>query len=106
MIWWVLAGTYDFDGATLLQAIKATFARRRTPLPTEPPVALTDRFSADDTKQKQWLAFVRRSRLQAGEASLTEVLSLLRDFLLPPVAAINAGQSFGQTWKADGPWQS
>lgn len=103
---WVLARTYDFDGAMLLQAIKATFARRRTPLPAAAPIALTDAFSADATKQKQWLAFVRRSRLQAGEASLIEVVSLLREFLLPPVAARNDEQSFGKMWQAGGPWRS
>jgi predicted nucleotidyltransferase component of viral defense system len=102
---WVLAGTCDFDGGTLTEAIKATFARRRTSLPTEPPVALTAAFSEDVTKQNQWRAFVRRSKLQAGEATLPEVIARLRDFLLLPIEALAAGRNFRLTWKAGGPWK-
>lgn len=101
---WVLAGNYDFEGETLTEAIRATFNRRRTPLPTEAPVALTAEFVGAPVKQEQWRAFVRRGKLRAGEVRLEEVVALLREFLLPPVAALQASSSFKRRWKAGGPW--
>jgi hypothetical protein len=37
----ILAHHTDFDGETLCQAIKATFSRRKSNLPAEPPLGLT-----------------------------------------------------------------
>ena len=47
---------------TLRLAISATFERRRTPLPSDPPLALTTEFAADPQKIRQWDAFVDRIR--------------------------------------------
>jgi|SRR5215217_491912 len=45
------------DPARLVEAIGATFARRRTALPAAPPDALTQAFATDPDKQRQWTAF-------------------------------------------------
>lgn len=102
---WVLAGTCDFEGETLSEAIRATFARRRTPLPATALVALTTEFAGAEMKRNQWRAFVRRGKLQAGEAPLEEIVAALHDFLMPVVEALNAGSLFNQQWKAGGPWR-
>jgi hypothetical protein len=34
---WAIAGSFAFDGAVLSRALQATFDRRQTPLPVEPP---------------------------------------------------------------------
>jgi predicted nucleotidyltransferase component of viral defense system len=39
---WVMARDFEFEGALLSQAIKATFERRGTALPTDVPLALSD----------------------------------------------------------------
>ena len=101
---WVLAGTYDFAGESVAAAIQATFARRRTPLPTETPVALTAEFAGAPSKQAQWQAFLRRNKLSASGASLVEVVALLHEFLLPPVAALQMQTPFKRRWQAGGPW--
>ena len=103
---WVLSRTYDFDGPELQQALRDTFARRRTPLPQEDPLAFTPAFSESPLKQTQWRAFVRRGKLKAGEISLPEIILSLREFLLPPVAALRANLPFTQQWKAGGPWSN
>jgi hypothetical protein len=77
-----------------------------TPLPTAPPLALTTEFSEDRAKQAQWRAFVRRARLGFEDEKLGEVITLLRDFLLPPAAAAARGQAFRTSWPAGGPWQA
>src|SRR6266480_4299366 len=48
-----LSEEHAFDGDTLASAIGATFARRGTPLPVAPPVALTRVFGDDAMKQTQ-----------------------------------------------------
>jgi predicted nucleotidyltransferase component of viral defense system len=43
----LLSRTRDFDGDTLARAIRATFTRRRTPLPDDEPVVLTTDFLSE-----------------------------------------------------------
>ena len=54
----VIARHTELDGATLAAAISATFARRQTSLPIERPLALTNQFSEDTAKLRQWRAWV------------------------------------------------
>lgn len=101
---WVLAGKYDFDGEIFADAIQATFVRRRTPLPTEVPPGLSSEFADAPMKQQQWQAFLRRGKLRAGELPLPETVMVLREFLLPPLKALQQGKLFPRRWKAGGPW--
>jgi hypothetical protein len=39
-----LASHFEFDRVTLAEAIQRTFARRRTPIPADEPIALTDAY--------------------------------------------------------------
>src|SRR2546430_3970452 len=66
---WVLTRHSNLDVTILGQAIKATFARRGTALPTSTPVGLSDEFAADQTKQTQWRAFTARNQLRADRKS-------------------------------------
>ena len=45
-----LARTFDFDGPTLVEAVRATFERRRTPIPEEAPLALTETFTSNKSR--------------------------------------------------------
>lgn len=100
---WVLARDFGFDGATLCDAISATFVRRGTALPEGVPVALTVDFHGDPTKQAQWAAFLRRGRLADG-LGLGEVVAILRDFLLPPLDSLKTGQRFARAREAGSGW--
>jgi hypothetical protein len=80
---WTLASEFAFNGRTLGDAIVATFARRQTPLPSEPPVDLTDEFSNDETKRRQWEGFLNKGVLEDSRVPLSIVLSLISDFLMP-----------------------
>jgi hypothetical protein len=98
---WILAGLTEFDGATLAQAIHATFDRRRTPLPQDIPLGLSDEFANDHQKQVQWQAFLNKNALTA--IPLIEVVTSLRAFLGPPLFAINERNDFQLGW-ARGAW--
>lgn len=74
---WILLRESSLDPAELKRAIEATFARRRTELPAKTPVGLSDVFATDAAKQTQWLAFLKKNRLE--ELALTDVVGVIRD---------------------------
>jgi len=65
---------------SLVEAIRATFRRRGTPLPETLPLGLSDEFSTNEAKRKQWDAFIRRNQLQAP--ALDVVVTELSEFVL------------------------
>lgn len=67
----------------IAKAITATFERRRTQLPEHWPVGLTEKFSSDATKLKQWQAFLDKSRLSAPTLGVT--VEALRELLNEPL---------------------
>ena len=67
-------------------------------MPQESQSALTDAFSEDLAKQRLWQAFLRKGRLDAEGKSLPAVVAEIRDFLMPPVGALNAGREFRGEW--------
>jgi predicted nucleotidyltransferase component of viral defense system len=102
---WILARQFEFQGPVLCEAIRATFERRRTAIPNAPPLALSPEFSQDPRKLAQWRAFLVKGRLDTGAAGLRDVVSSLRDFLMPVVSAIAARRSLPMAWMAGGPWR-
>lgn len=76
---WLLLRTVPAD-ERLAATLRATFARRGTPLPIEVPDAWSDAFASDPMKRTQWSAFLRRA-LTAEQPSLGEVVGVLRERL-------------------------
>jgi len=101
---WMIARHFSFDGTTLVRAITATFARRRTKIPNEVPTALGDEFATDRDKGTQWKAFLQRSRLEGAAVDLSQVVDELRAFLIPPLFAAANSETFNQSWTDGGPW--
>lgn len=83
---WVLTRHGGLDPAVLGLAIAATFERRATPLPRDIPLGLSEEFSTDEQKVRQWQAFLRKNDLQAP--TLPEVVASLRQELLPVLASL------------------
>lgn len=102
---WMLASVFDFEGSRVSRAIKATFERRRTLLPSGPPLALTEDFYDNAAKQVQWSAFLRKGRLTIDERDFRKIVLLLRSFLMPPTIALVEKRAFGAEWPAGGPWR-
>jgi hypothetical protein len=97
-----MAAHFGFERRELALAIRATFDRRGTSLPTEVPVALRNEFAADATKQSQWRAFLQRTKL-AGIASLETVVTQIRHFLWPVLDS--TADPNATHWSAGGPWR-
>lgn len=95
----VIARRTELDGATLAAAIAATFARRKTALPTERPLGLTTQFSEDAAKLRQWQAFLSRNRIAA--TSLGDTVALIDDLLWPPTVVATSKSDATATWRWD-----
>ncbi|MGN2390687.1 nucleotidyl transferase AbiEii/AbiGii toxin family protein [Pelomicrobium sp. G1] len=99
-----LARHYRFDGDVLAASVRATFERRRTPVPASLPVALTRQFAAIPGKQAQWEAFLRKSGLSSVPAQLGEVTAQIASFVEPVMGAARDGRSLDLVWPPGGPW--
>jgi len=104
---WILSRTLAFSGHGLSQAIRYTFQRRQTSVPSAAPVALTAVFYDDPIHVRQWSAFVRR----IGEAPLADdfkrVVNGLVQFLMPVAQAVATAAAVDHPvrWEPPGPWQ-
>jgi hypothetical protein len=98
---WLLSRQFDFDGASLAEAVRLTFNQRGTMLPKEIE-AFTESFI--DAKQVQWAAFWRRLQHDHVPVSFREIMAAVETFLMPIVAALSSGKSSPTKWTAPGPW--
>lgn len=101
---WFLAKQFDFRGDALSKAIRSTFERRKTSLPSNPPLCLTAEFSGSRDKQAPRNGFLTRTGLDVRGLTLAQVLPQLESFLMPPTLAAAKGETFKSHWSAGGPW--
>lgn len=98
----LLARQFDFDGALLCRAIRATFERRQTPIPTALPPGLTAVFAEDRSKQAQWMGFQRKTGARDVE-NLASAVNEVAAFLEGPMRAAAERSQFDLRWDAGGP---
>ncbi len=79
---------FELESQLLEEAIKATFDRRKTEIPKEKPLAFSEEFYDDDTKKKQWAAFLNKNSIN-NTVELNELVKNLGEFLIPIVKAIS-----------------
>ncbi len=99
-----LSKHHHFDSVILTRAVRATFGRRRTPIPESLPLALTPAFAAISAKQAQWQGFLGRSGISAAPAQLNDVVFGIATFLEPIIKAARAGPTLERAWIPGGPW--
>jgi hypothetical protein len=104
---WILSRTLAFSGHGLSEAIRYTFQRRQTSVPSAAPVALTAAFYDDPIHVRQWGAFVRRIGESALADDLKRVAGDLVEFLMPVAKAAATGTAVDHPvrWEPTGPWQ-
>lgn len=101
----LLSRIFEFDGEILARAIRATFDRRKTPIPAALPVALTSEFAEDASKKGQWSGFVRKSGAQDA-GTLADVIASIVMFVELPLRSATSGDAITGHWPAGGPWTS
>ncbi|HIF94197.1 MAG: nucleotidyl transferase AbiEii/AbiGii toxin family protein [Myxococcales bacterium] len=101
-VWW-LSRRFDFDGATLAEAISRTFANRGTKIDLD-PVCFRSEFFEANRAVTQWQAFLKKGPGVDAPSTLGGVAGQLREFLLPVVEALGKTRRFEGRWGAPGPW--
>jgi hypothetical protein len=80
---WYLATHRQFDPERLRQAVRATFARRGTEVPSKTPDGLSDEFAADPERERMWQAFLDRASVPAADRqTLAATVRAIRPFLM------------------------
>jgi predicted nucleotidyltransferase component of viral defense system len=100
---WSMSLALTFDGSTLTDAMKASFATRGTKVPPSLPEGLSDEFTIEH--ETMWKGFLRRIELHGSAPDLHNVVNKVRSFLLPPLEAVRDGKPFDLCWLPRGPWE-
>lgn len=97
-----LANKFDFDGATLTEALKKTFENRVHHFTVEQFEQVMT-FGSDDAMQKKWKAFCRKIDTKTDD--FDTVLGTIKDFLTEPYNAAVENKEFAESWSAsNGKW--
>jgi predicted nucleotidyltransferase component of viral defense system len=100
---WFMSRRFEFAGSVLVSAIRATFIRRETAIPTSAPIGLTSEYGRDASHARQWAAFNRRVGTDAP-SSLETVVETVAALVLPPVQAASTSQAFDRMWVPQSGW--
>ena len=100
-----LASRFEFDRATLSEAIRRTFTRRRTPIPAAEPLGLTSAYWENPSRPTQVRAFARRAGITLAVDPGAEFAQALGAFLSPVLDDVRQDNRREGTWPAGGPWQ-
>jgi hypothetical protein len=98
---WYMSREFEFDGATLVWAVRATFERRKTPIPTTVPAALGADFAKN--RESQWSTFTRRNSIAA--IPFIEALDEIRRFAVPILESAGTGSMFAKTKRPGRDWE-
>jgi hypothetical protein len=99
-----LASRFEFDRWVLAEAVRRTFARRRTPIPAEPPIGLTPAYWENPSRPAQVRSFARRCGITVGADPAPDLARLLGAFLLPVLEDLERGTRREGAWPSGGPW--
>jgi len=101
----VLMDIFSFNGAELQKAIRLLLKKRMLKALPEMPVAFSDEFAQDNDKNIQWGAFLRRMGKSQTVMPFKEVITKIRNFLLPVIQALIVDLEFNMFWEPGGPWR-
>lgn len=100
-----LASHFEFDRATLTEAIRRTFGRRGTPIPMDSPIGLTRAYWGNPSRPAQVHAFARRAGIPIVAGFEDECARVLEAFLSPLLQDLRGESARTGVWRAGGPWQ-
>jgi len=101
-----LAGHFEFDRVILTEAVRRTFANRRTPISAEEPIGLTPAFWDNPSRAAHVRAFARRAGLSFDRVPGADFALELGAFLSPVLEDLRSGARRAGAWPPGGPWHS
>lgn len=102
---YAMAGAFRFERTTLVQAVKATFERRRTTVQAALPEAFAAPFYSNAARGLQWRAYVTRNTLSDAPSDFAQVGDRLTAFLQPIWTDVASSAGTIGDWKNGGPWR-
>ena len=97
-----LANKFDFDGATLTEALEKTFENRGHQFTVE-QFEQVMAFGSDSEMQKKWKAFCRKIDIKTDDFGT--VLKTIKEFLENPFISAAGSKEFTEKWSAaNGEW--
>lgn len=93
-----LANRFDFDGATLTEALRKTFANRGRSFTLEQFEQIAT-YDSDDGMQKKWKVFVKKINTKTDD--FKTILDAIQRFLWAPYRAAVEREEFRKQWKAE-----
>ena len=101
----MLSQNFTMEANVLREAIKQTFKKRRTEFPQTEPIALSEDFFNNDSKQNQWKGFIRKQKRLNSAPGLSEIIEAIRAFLLPILSEIDAETLSVEIWSPEKGWK-
>ena len=92
-----IANKFDFDGATLTDALKKTFSNRNHNFTIEQFEQMLE-FDSDDAMQKKWKTFIKKINTKTDDFEI--VLKTIQKFLLLPCKAAFDNVTYVGQWIA------
>ena len=92
-----IANKFDFDGATLTEALKKTFSNRNHNFTIEQFEQMLE-FDSDDAMQKKWKTFIKKINTKTDDFAI--VLKTIQKFLLLPCKAAFDNVTYVGQWIA------
>ncbi len=90
----------------VLKGARRTLARRRTPIPEQPPITLTREYWENPSRPAQVRACARRARIAVPEGFADECARLLDAFLSPVLGDLRSRRAPAGRWQPGGPWET
>jgi predicted nucleotidyltransferase component of viral defense system len=101
---YLLCRQFSFDGEKLAEAVRETFNNRKTDI-TDNPVAFSDEFINDPSKNAQWRAFIKKNRNANAPEDFKVVVKLIAIFLKPIAEATLGESSHDFIWEYPNGWK-
>jgi hypothetical protein len=102
---YILSLNQSFDLDILTCAVRDTFERRGTSLPSDFPVGLTQAFVAEPGRHLQWRGFLDKAGVADIPNDLRDIIKQIAVFVGPALTATQTKSAPHQHWPLGGPWQ-
>ena len=103
---YILSAREPFELQVLSRAVRDTFERRGTPIPSGLPEGLLRVFVDEPGRMLQWRSFLENSGVVDVSEDLGEVVASIAEFLEPVIAEAQDGGGSSEHWPPGGPWKS
>ena len=101
---WLLMRQFDFEGASLQEALRRTFIHRKTNLPTKRPLFAEEIYDEKSDRQTLWAAFLRKNDITHAPDTLSVIAKEIENFLSEPITALTNGIACSKKWEHSGQW--